>query len=108
MGIRDMKRVLAALFVISVVCFTVAVGYFWGLRDGTEVGARQMARHILHPLFRTPSFDGIVQEEAPQRTSGTTDIDLEQDGIQIIAYPLHTELGWDKTKGVITVEKLME
>lgn len=49
---------------VIIVCFLIfAVGYFVGLREGNDEGARQMARHILNPAFETDGFYIIMGEE---------------------------------------------
>jgi len=48
---------------IALVSGLVLAIYFTGYKRGRESGARQMARHISNPRFRTDSFDIIVEEE---------------------------------------------
>lgn len=54
------------LIVVSVILITIAFcgGYLRGLRVGEDGGARQMARHILNPDFRTDSFVAVAYEES--------------------------------------------
>ena len=55
-----MKTFGIILVILSIgTCFVLFIGYEFG----SDSGARQMARHILHPQYRTDSFDRLVSEE---------------------------------------------
>ena len=51
------------IILLTVAAFMFCLGYFLGLREGNDSGARQMARHILNPAFETESFYSIMNEE---------------------------------------------
>ena len=44
----------------------LGVCYVSGWKAGDDSGARQMARHILHPRFHTDKFEVLVEEECAQ------------------------------------------
>lgn len=53
------RKLVWLLVIVAGVIFS----YWLGGREGTEMGARQMARHILNPAFETESFYSIMNEE---------------------------------------------
>lgn len=55
-----MKNLVSVLVII----IAFGIGWFIGEREGSEAGARQMARHILNPAFNTDSFVAIAAEES--------------------------------------------
>ena len=60
-----MKKVIWSLLLVVFVCSSWFCGVFvWGMSVGRTEGARQMARHIYNPAFRTDGFDALISEES--------------------------------------------
>jgi len=57
------NRIVWIVWIITAISGAFCVGWFVGEKSGTESGARQMARHILNPAFKTDRFDAIMDEE---------------------------------------------
>ncbi len=73
---------------ICVITITFCIGHFIDNRSGQNEGARQMARHILNPVYETEGFYAVMNEECGQsngilRVNGCTTIFKE--GITINA-----------------------
>lgn len=51
------------VFILALYVMVFGSAYFVGMKAGEDSGARQMARHILHPKCRSDGFDTIIKEE---------------------------------------------
>lgn len=62
---RFIKKKLL-LITLACILFLAFAGYYcWrGYKAGEESGARQMARHLLNPMYHTDKFLLIAKEEA--------------------------------------------